>query len=539
MDSRYHEDVQFLKDVHIDQNLSISGTITSGTWAASTISVPNGGTGRTAHAASNVLVGNGTSALNTYASFTFDGSTLNVPDVKVNGAITSNHFKMLTNTQTSIDILTIDAATNNILLNSAGQQILINSNRNAATRLHTNNSMPVYIDSGIPSTSTVSGSLVVAGGIGASGDLWCTRSNASSLKVGLATVSTALFGKGTTVLINTSQITNSSSNAGETVPSFSNTYLGVPTLCATNANVTTTIASTFHIAGAPIASTNQTLGQVYALYVESGASLISGMLHVTETIQTDAAPSLNSHVVTKGYVDPKFSAKWDTPTNAAYLSTINQNLASTSSPTFANLTVSSVTISGVSRALFSILPNSDLSLIGIGSVSTGSGQDLNLNAGGSVIINSPLVVNSTSSLSGNLNMNLHELTNVSKINGKEVGGNASDISERTFNASNNQSSPSDVTGLTFNEITVGSFIAYVNVRIQKGTPLFGQYTLQGLKKATGSWVLNITSVHDQTGVRFSILSSGGVGQIQYTSLDFTSDSWVSTLISFRAQVMNN
>ena len=49
-----------------------------------------------------------------------------------------------------------------------------------------------------------------------------------------------------------------------------------PTLTATNANVTTTNATTFYIQGAPTASTHQTLTNSYALWIDSGASRFDG-----------------------------------------------------------------------------------------------------------------------------------------------------------------------------------------------------------------------------------------------------------------------
>ena len=56
------------------------GTLTSGTWNASVINVPYGGTGASSHYASGLLVGNGTGAIQSSASLTFtDNALLTTP----------------------------------------------------------------------------------------------------------------------------------------------------------------------------------------------------------------------------------------------------------------------------------------------------------------------------------------------------------------------------------------------------------------------------------------------------------------------------
>lgn len=62
--------------------------------------------------------------------------------------------------------------------------------------------------------------------------------------------------------------------------SFSASYLGVPTLAATNTAVTTPVASTLTIAGAPVAGTNETITNAYALNVLSGNARFGGNVTV-------------------------------------------------------------------------------------------------------------------------------------------------------------------------------------------------------------------------------------------------------------------
>ena len=57
-------------------SITTLGTITSGTWNATTIAVPNGGTGLTTATARGILFGNGTSALGVTAASNNDGSFL-------------------------------------------------------------------------------------------------------------------------------------------------------------------------------------------------------------------------------------------------------------------------------------------------------------------------------------------------------------------------------------------------------------------------------------------------------------------------------
>ncbi len=63
-------------------------------------------------------------------------------------------------------------------------------------------------------------------------------------------------------------------------------YIGAPTLAASNTNVTTTTSSTFYINGAPIAGTNMTITNKYAMYVASGATYLGGALCVNGSTDT-------------------------------------------------------------------------------------------------------------------------------------------------------------------------------------------------------------------------------------------------------------
>ncbi len=65
--------------VRVDPNLShvtIVGNLVGGTWNATKIDVPFGGSGRTAHISNGILVGNDTNPICSYSNLTFDGNNL-------------------------------------------------------------------------------------------------------------------------------------------------------------------------------------------------------------------------------------------------------------------------------------------------------------------------------------------------------------------------------------------------------------------------------------------------------------------------------
>jgi len=85
----------------------------------------------------------------------------------------------------------------------------------------------------------------------------------------------------------------------------------------------------------------------------------------------------------------------------------------------------------------------------------------------------------------------------------------------SFSASNNVSSPTNVTGLSFNNSTTRYFNCQLTVSIARttGGNLYELFTLEANQSETG-WELYETTISDITGVQFSITSTG---QVQYTS----------------------
>jgi hypothetical protein len=103
-------------------------------------------------------------------------------------------------------------------------------------------------------------------------------------------------------------------------------------------------------------------------------------------------------------------------------------------------------------------------------------------------------------------------------------GSAGDLVEASASLSDNQGSAANVTGFAFANATVRSFEAQVAV-IRGST--YEKFQLEGIQKGA-SWDLYVESIGDNTGITFSINSSG---QVQYTSTNTGSGATVK----FRAE----
>lgn len=111
-----------------------------------------------------------------------------------------------------------------------------------------------------------------------------------------------------------------------------------------------------------------------------------------------------------------------------------------------------------------------------------------------------------------------------RYNLKSVG----DISETSFSITNNEPLQTNVVGLSFDNVLVRSFQVILSVKIDATIDLSEVFELIGINK-NGSFNMSVSSVGDDSGVVFSITSTG---QIQYTSQNYT--GFVSGTIKFRA-----
>ncbi len=94
-------------------------------------------------------------------------------------------------------------------------------------------------------------------------------------------------GDGHAIHVDASDLTDDSTSASGTNGTYNHITFENPRLLATNSSVTTTNASTVFIKGAPVASTNQTITNAYALYVFGGDSYFGGNIIAGNNIIKD------------------------------------------------------------------------------------------------------------------------------------------------------------------------------------------------------------------------------------------------------------
>ena len=82
-------------------------------------------------------------------------------------------------------------------------------------------------------------------------------------------------------------VTDNNTSASGTATIFNHITFENPRLLASNSSVTTTNASTVYIKGAPVAHTNQTITNPYALYIQGGASYFGGAITASAGVTGD------------------------------------------------------------------------------------------------------------------------------------------------------------------------------------------------------------------------------------------------------------
>jgi hypothetical protein len=138
-------------------------------------------------------------------------------------------------------------------------------------------------------------------------------------------------------------------------------------------------------------------------------------------------------------------------------------------------------------------------------------------------------------LSGNVTIGTLVCNNSSfgNLSAQAVGTRMGNTYSNAFNAANNVGSASNVTGFSFDNSTIRSFVATVTVSVLKssGGNLYETFTLEGHQTDSG-WTLLPSSFGDVSGITLSITGSG---QIQYTSINHS--NWTSTTIRFMVSQM--
>jgi hypothetical protein len=120
------------------------------------------------------------------------------------------------------------------------------------------------------------------------------------------------------------------------------------------------------------------------------------------------------------------------------------------------------------------------------------------------------------------------------INTVDVTPNLGDISkERSFSLANGSSGV--VSGFAFNGSIVRGFqgIATVQVVCSDGADLYANFDLRGVQLKNSMWVMSSVFVGDQTGVDFTMNTSG---QVLYTSSSI--GNYTSSNVKFRALTTN-
>jgi len=125
--------------------------------------------------------------------------------------------------------------------------------------------------------------------------------------------------------------------------------------------------------------------------------------------------------------------------------------------------------------------------------------------------------------------------NISELETNNLNLGISSMFSGSFSASNNVSSATNVTGLSFNNSTTRFFQCQITVTITKsvGSNLYELFTLEG-HQTDSTWNLYATSLSDITGIKFSITNTG---QIQYTSSNVS--NFVSSTFRFSASQIAN
>ena len=113
-----------------------------------------------------------------------------------------------------------------------------------------------------------------------------------------------------------------------------------------------------------------------------------------------------------------------------------------------------------------------------------------------------------------------------------IGLSVSNIFSGTFAASNNVSTPTNITGLSFSNSYTRYFTCDLTVDVITLSALNSVYTLRG-HQTTSGWNLYITNIGDTTNITFTITSSG---QVQYTSSNIT--NYVSSKFNFTVTSIN-
>ena len=311
-------------------NLDISGTVNSGTWNGDTMTVPFGGTGATTFVVNELLVGNGTSSLQSTTNLSYSANLLTVPSVSSTSTISSTSPS--TGSIVAIGGIGINNSTNATSSSNGGAltvlggggfggDVYIGGSLNATNLTLSSgiDATTLTLTDTTASTSSTVGSFVTSGGISSSNIAnSVNNANGGGLTIagGAAIAKRLITGSdftdipdaanGNILSISTLEYTDSATAIAGTLSNWKNTFIGQTTISALNNGVTTTEASSLYIEGEPIAGTNQSITTSYALHINSGTSNFNGnILGTTSTftgVQTNTDSTASTSITTGALV---------------------------------------------------------------------------------------------------------------------------------------------------------------------------------------------------------------------------------------------
>jgi hypothetical protein len=301
--------------LNVNGNVNIGGNVSSGTWQGSTVAVSYGGTGATSLDLNNILIGNGTSAVQTSASLTYSSSTLTSPKLSLTDSADATSY-------TSAP-LTVAGGLGVALKAFFNSALYTGGNVGVGTSTNVNNNITMNGDATIglnTADASDSGSISIFGG-GAIADTRGARisvygnehasggsveiaagNNNSSGTVSLSTAGTSrlqVLYSGVTNFPLTTDSSSSSTGAitvAGGVGISKNLYVGVDLNVSGNSSVGTVTSGTWN--GTTIAVANGGTGATTltanGVLIGNGTSAVSAGANISYSTSTLTVPIINS-----------------------------------------------------------------------------------------------------------------------------------------------------------------------------------------------------------------------------------------------------